>query len=57
MSPIPRGLSRLTCSHKYKELMAIEFDGTAIYVCAWCGKYIHVPLGKGRKTDDSGRTE
>lgn len=32
------------CPHKHGRLLAIEFDGTAVYKCVVCGKQIRKPL-------------
>lgn len=33
-------LRRLFCSHTHGRLIAIEFDGTAVYECTRCGKHV-----------------
>lgn len=35
---------RLLCRHTHGKLVAIEFDGEAVYECAACGKRIGKPL-------------
>lgn len=35
---------RLLCRHTHGKLVAIEFDGEAVYECAACGKRIWKPL-------------
>lgn len=35
---------RLVCRHTHGKLVAIEYDGEAVYECAACGKFIRKPL-------------
>ncbi len=42
--PLREWLTITTCNHTHGRLVAIEFDGEAIYECARCGKYIGKPL-------------
>lgn len=35
---------RTRCPHQHGRLLAIEFDGTAVYECVACGKPIRKPL-------------
>lgn len=35
---------RLLCRHTHGRLIGIEFDGTAVYECAACGKHVEKPL-------------
>ena len=37
-------LRRLLCSHKRGRILAIEWDGAAVYECAACGKHVQKPL-------------
>ena len=37
-------LARTACSHTHGRLVALEFDGGAVYECARCGKFIGKPL-------------
>ena len=37
-------LRRLLCSHKRGRMLAIEWDGAAVYECAACGKHVRKPL-------------
>lgn len=37
-------LRRLFCRHTHGRLVAIEWDGAAVYLCEACGKYIRKPL-------------
>jgi len=37
-------LARSTCNHTHGRLVAIEFDGEAVYECIQCGKIIGKPL-------------
>lgn len=38
--PMMKFLRRLFCRHTHGVLVAIEWDGTAVYECAACGKQI-----------------
>lgn len=42
--PLREWLARTTCSHTSGVLVAIEFDGEAVYRCTGCGKHIGKPL-------------
>lgn len=42
--PLREWLARMSCSHTHGRLVAIEFDGEAVYECAECGKHIGKPL-------------
>ena len=35
---------RLFCRHRFGRLIAISYDGAAIYECVRCGKHITKPL-------------
>lgn len=35
---------RLTCKHTHGHLVAIEWDGEAVYECIACGKEVRRPL-------------
>ena len=35
---------RLLCRHRQGRLVAVEWDGTAVYECAACGKHVEKPL-------------
>jgi hypothetical protein len=35
---------RLLCRHRRGTLVAIEWDGTAVYECCACGKHVRKPL-------------
>ena len=37
-------IRRLLCRHKFGRLLAIEFDGEAVYECCACGKIIRKGL-------------
>lgn len=37
-------LARTSCSHAHGRLLAIEYDGEAVYECASCGKHIRMPV-------------
>lgn len=37
-------VGRISCSHKHRKLINIEFDGNAVYVCESCEKVFLVPL-------------
>ena len=37
-------LKRLFCHHTHGRLVAIEYDGEAVYECAACGKHIRKGL-------------
>lgn len=39
-----RATRRLLCPHTHGRMVAIEFDGTAVYECAACGKQVEKPL-------------
>lgn len=36
--------TRLMCCHRVGTLVAIEWDGVAVYRCESCGKHIRKPL-------------
>ena len=38
---------RLFCRHRRGYLVAIEWDGTAVYECKACSKHMRIPLGNG----------
>ena len=42
--PLREWLARTTCNHTQGQLLAIEYDGEAVYKCTACGKHIRVPL-------------
>jgi len=44
MQAMMKFLRRLLCRHQNGRLLAIEFDGEAVYECAACGKHIRRPL-------------
>jgi transposase-like protein len=37
-------IKRLLCRHTHGRLIAIEFDGEAVYECTSCGKTVRKPL-------------
>lgn len=37
---------RLFCRHRWGKLQSIEWDGTAVYKCACCEKFIYRGLGR-----------
>ena len=39
-----RLLKMLFCRHTHGHLVAIEWDGTAVYECTRCGKLVEKPL-------------
>lgn len=49
--PVPERLSarmwaatrQLLCRHTHGRLVAIEWDGTAVYECVACGKHVEKP--------------
>lgn len=43
-------LRRLFCRHTHGKLVAIEFDGDAVYECIACGKFITKPLPPTKDT-------
>lgn len=42
--PLREWLARTSCNHTHGVLVAIEFDGEAVYKCSDCGKHIGKPL-------------
>ena len=42
--PLREWPARTSCNHTHGRLLAIEFDGDAVYECAACGKHIGKPL-------------
>lgn len=44
MSTMMKFLRRLFCRHTHGRMVAIEWDGTAVYECAACGKRIEKGL-------------
>jgi hypothetical protein len=42
--PMMKFLRRLFCRHTHGRMVAIEWDGTAVYECAACGKRIEKRL-------------
>ena len=42
--PLREWLARTSCNHTHGRLLAIEYDGEAVYECAACGKHIGKPL-------------
>ena len=42
--PLREWLARTTCRHAQGVLVAVEFDGEAVYRCTGCGKHIGKPL-------------
>lgn len=44
MSALLTFFRRLVCRHRLGHLVAVEWDGTAVYACAICGKHVSKPL-------------
>ena len=42
--PMREWLARTSCSHTHGVLIAIQWDGVAVYKCTGCGKHIGKPL-------------
>lgn len=42
--PMREWLAQTSCRHSQGVLVAIEFDGEAVYRCTGCGKHIRRPL-------------
>lgn len=42
--PLREWLARSSCNHTHGRLLAIEYDGEAVYECTGCGKRIGKPL-------------
>lgn len=47
MAALTSFFQRLFCRHRRGYLVAIEWDGTAVYECKACSKHVRIPLGKG----------
>lgn len=47
MAALRRFFRKLFCLHSHGHLVAIEWDGTAVYECKACSKHVRIPLEDG----------